>query len=68
MADAAPEALRGAADSGERQSEVSPQLLLGVGTPVGELALREVPDAFVGVELGGVAGESIEVQPGKSAT
>jgi len=68
LADAAPEALGGAADSVERQPEVTPELALGVGTPVGEPLLRELPDAFIGVELGGVAGEAIEVEAGEGAT
>ena len=68
MADAAPEALRGAADSVERQLEVPPKLALGVRAPVGEPLLRELPDAFVGVELRGVAREAIEVEPGKGTT
>lgn len=61
MADASPEALRREADSVERQPEVPPELALGVGASVGEPLLRELPDTFVGVELGGIAGEAIEV-------
>ena len=68
MADAPAEALRRAADSLERQAEVPPELALGVGTPVGEPLFRELPDTFVRVELGGIAGEAIEVQPGEGAT
>lgn len=68
MADASAEALRRAADSLERQPEVPRELVLGVGTPVGEPLFRELPDAFVRVELGGVAGEAIEMQPGEGAT
>ena len=68
LADASPEALRRAADAVERPPQVPPQLALGVGTPVREPLLRELPDAFVRVELGGIAGEAIEVQPGEDAT
>jgi len=68
LADAPAEALRRAADSLERQAEVPPKLALGVGTPVGEPLFRELPDAFIRVELGGVAGEAIEMQPGEGAT
>lgn len=68
LADASAETLRGAADAVERPPEVPPQLALGVGSAVGEPLLRELPDTFVGVELRGVAGEAIEVQPGKGAT
>jgi hypothetical protein len=32
--------------------------------PIGERALIELPDAFVGVELRGIAGEAVEVEPG----
>jgi len=47
---------------------VAPELALRVGAAVGEGLLRELPDAFVGVELGGVAGEAREVQSGEDAT
>lgn len=39
------------------------QLALGVRPAVGERALGELPDAFVGVELRGVAREAVEVEP-----
>ena len=39
------------------------QLALGIGSAVGERALGELPDAFVGVEFRGVAGEAVEVEP-----
>lgn len=68
MTDAPAEALGRAADSLERQAEVPPELVLGVGTTVRKPLFRELPDAFVRVELGGVAGEAIEVQPGEGAT
>lgn len=45
-----------------------PQLLLGVGSAIGECVLRKLPDAFVGVELRGVAREAIEVQSREDAT
>ena len=68
MADASPKALRRSADVLERQPEAAPQFALGVGTSVRECLLRELPDAFVRVELGGIAGEAMEVQPGEDAT
>lgn len=40
---------------------------LRVGPTVGERALRELPDAFVGIEFRGVAGESIEVKAGEAS-
>ena len=40
------------------------ELALGVGAPVGQRVLRELPDPLVGVELGGVAREVVEVKPG----
>src|SRR5882724_1533762 len=65
VADAAPEAEAGAADPLERETEVPPELLQRVGASIGELVLREPPDAFVGVELRGIAREAKEMEPGE---
>ena len=59
--------LRGPAEAGELGAKPAQQLALGVGAPVGEGALRELPDALVRVELRRIAGEAIEVQSGKRA-
>jgi len=67
LADASPKSLRRSADALQRQPEVPPQLALRVGTPIREGLLRKLPDAFVGVELRGIAGEAIEVEPGEEA-
>jgi hypothetical protein len=40
------------------------ELALGVRPTVGEGALGELPDSLVRVELGGVAREAIEMEPG----
>jgi hypothetical protein len=40
------------------------ELALGIRPTVGERALGELPDALVGVELGGIAREAVEVEPG----
>ena len=40
------------------------ELALGVRPTVGEGALGELPDPLVGVELRGVAGEAVEMEPG----
>ena len=42
-----------------------PELGERVGAPVGELVLREPPDALIGVELRRVAGEAKEMEPGE---
>lgn len=68
MADAAPQVQRGAADSLQGETKVPPELLQGVGASVGELVLREPPDAFIGVELRRVAGEAMELEPGEGTT
>jgi len=68
LADASPKALRRAADAVKRPPQLPPQLALGIGTPVREPLLRELPDAFVRVELGSIGGEAMEVQPGEDAT
>lgn len=38
------------------------QLALGVGPAVRQGVLREIPDTLIGVELGSVSGEAVEVQ------
>ena len=38
------------------------QLALRIRSAVGERALRELPDAFVGVEFRGITGEAVEVK------
>ena len=68
LADAAAEVRRREADSLEGEAKVAPKLLQRVGAPVGELVLREPPDAFVGVELGRVAREAMEMEPGEGTT
>lgn len=39
------------------------ELALRVRPPVGERALGQLPDALIGVELRGIAGEAVEVEP-----
>lgn len=41
------------------------ELLQRVRAPVGELVLREPPDAFIGVELRRVTGEAMKMEPGE---
>ena len=43
---------------------MSEELALGVGPTVGERALGELPDSFVGIELRGIAGEAVEMEAG----
>ena len=45
------------------RSEMSEQLRLGIRPTVGEGALGELPNAFIGVELRSVAREAVEVEP-----
>ena len=66
MLDAATELWGGAADSVEPEPEVTPKLVLVVGSPVGERLLRKLPHAFVGVELRSVAGKVVQVEPRES--
>ncbi len=68
LLDAATETLRGAADSVEREPEVTSELVEVVGSPVRQGLLRELPHPFVGVELWGVAGEEEEVESGEATT
>ena len=42
------------------------ELVLGIRTPVGEGLLRQLPDAFVGVQLGCVAREVVQLKPRKT--
>ena len=63
MLDAATEPWRGATDSVEPKPEVTPELVLVVGSPVGQRLLRELPHAFVGVEFRGVARKAVQVEP-----
>jgi len=51
-------------DAGEVRAEVAEELALGVGATVGQGVLRKLPDSLVGVELGRVAGEAVEMEPG----
>ena len=46
---------------------MSIELVDGVGPTVGERCLGQAPDAFIGVELGGVGRQCDEVQPGVAA-
>ena len=48
----------------ELGAKMSCELALGVGSAVGQTALGLLPDAFVRIELGGVAREAVEMQPG----
>ena len=62
MRDAAAQVLAVGADCVEGVEEGEPQLVAVVGASVGKLLLCEPPDAFVGVELRGVGGQSDEVE------
>jgi len=53
-----------AAKASELCAEMASKLALRVGSAVGEGALRELPDALVGIELRGVARKAVEVQTG----
>ena len=44
-----------------------PELALRVGPSIGKPLLRELPDTFIRVELGRIAGEVVEVQTGERA-
>jgi len=52
------------AESSELRAEVTRELALGVRSAVRQGPLYELPDALIGVELGGIARESVEVEPG----
>ena len=47
----------------ELGAKMSCEVALGIGSTVGQAALGLLPDAFVRVELGGVAREAVEMQP-----
>lgn len=40
------------------------ELALRIRPAIGERALGELPDAFIGVELRGITGKAVEVEPG----
>ncbi len=65
LLDAATETPRGSADSVEPEPEMTSEL---VESPVRQRLLRELPHAFVGIELWGVAGEGVEVKAGEATT
>lgn len=54
-------------EAGQLRGKPPHELALGVGSPVGERALRNLPNPFVRVEFGGVAWKAKEVEPGKGA-
>jgi len=54
----------GSPDAGEAGAQVAEELALGVGSAVRQGVLRELPDPLVGVELGGIAREAVQMQAG----
>lgn len=48
------------ADRGERRGKISLELGDDVGPPIGEAILRELPDPFVGIQLGRVGGKAFQ--------
>lgn len=62
MGDATAQVLAVGADGLEGIKEGEPQLVAVVRGTVGKPLFGELPDAFVGVELGGVGGQSDEVE------
>ena len=63
MGDATAQVLAVGADGLEGIEEGDPQLVAVVWGSVGKALFGELPDAFVGVELRGVGGQSDEVEP-----
>ena len=61
---ASPQERLGSSNARELATKVAEEFGLGVGPSVGEGALGELPDALVGVELRGIAGEAVEVKAG----
>ena len=52
------------AEASGRESELAPQVGEGLAADVAEFDVLEVgPDALVGVQLRGVAGQSLQVEP-----
>jgi len=54
-------------ETGQLGGKPPHELGLGVGSPVCERALRNLPNTFVRVQFGGVAWKVKEVEPGKGA-
>lgn len=62
MEDAAPQFLWGASKTVDRTDDIVHQLVNVQRAAVGEFALRQRPNAFVGIELGRVGREVLDVQ------
>jgi hypothetical protein len=68
LGDAAPERSLGTTQAPERGAEVDRQHGQIIRAPIGQGGFRPMPDALIGVQLGGVRREEHDLQPGEGAT